>query len=148
MLRIIAGFEPPDRGVVRLRASVGYLAQGIALDDARTLGEYIRAGIAGYDDARSQVEVLATQIAQSPELIAEYGDAVARFDALGGYALDQRAEEILAGLGLDASLDTPIAQLSGGQRARVGLARVLIAEPNLLLLDALFPKHNSFVIAA
>ena len=84
LLRIIAGFEPPDRGVVRLRASVGYLAQGIALDDARTLGEYIRAGIAGYDDARSQVEVLATQIAQSPELIAEYGDAVARFDALGG----------------------------------------------------------------
>jgi ATP-binding cassette subfamily F protein 3 len=135
LLRIIAGFEPPDRGVVRLRASVGCLAQGIALDDARTLGEYIRAGIAGYDDARSQVEVLATRIAQSPELIAEYGDAVARFDALGGYALDQRAEEILAGLGLDASLDTPIAQLSGGQRARVGLARVLIAEPNLLLLD-------------
>ncbi|CAG0940436.1 putative ABC transporter ATP-binding protein YheS [Anaerolineae bacterium] len=135
LLRIIAGQEQPDRGVASLHASVGYLAQGIALDDARTIGEYVRAGIAGYADARHQVELLAAQMAQSPELIAEYGQALVRFDALGGYAVEQRAEEILAGLGLDAPQDTPINQLSGGQRTRVGLARVLLAEPNLLLLD-------------
>src|SRR5512136_2187238 len=58
LLRIITGQEQPDRGRVNLdaHATVGYLAQGIAVDDVRTIGEYIRAGIVGYDDARRQVE--------------------------------------------------------------------------------------------
>lgn len=135
LLRIIAGQAQPDRGVVSLRASVGYLPQGIALDDARTVGEYVRAGVTEYDEARARVEALAAQLAQSPELIAQYGEAVARFEALGGYAVEHRIEEILAGLGLDVPQDALIAKLSGGQRTRVGLACLLLAEPNLLLLD-------------
>ncbi|MBI5305863.1 MAG: ABC-F family ATP-binding cassette domain-containing protein [Chloroflexi bacterium] len=137
LLRIIAGIEQPDRGVVSVRASLGYLAQGIALDDTRTLGEFVREGMPGFDAARARVESLAARMAQSSsdELLAEYGDAMARFDALGGYAVEPRCEEILAGLGLDVPPETPLAKLSGGQRTRAGLARLLLAEPALLLLD-------------
>jgi len=86
LLRIIAGDEQPDAGVVSVRASVGYLAQGIALDDTRTIGEYIRSGIAGYEEARRQVEALAAQMAQSSsqEIVDAYGEAMTRFESLGG----------------------------------------------------------------
>jgi ATP-binding cassette subfamily F protein 3 len=69
-------------------------------------------------------------------LVAAYGEAVARFESLGGYAVEHRIEEIFAGLGLSqVAEETPLEKLSGGQRTRLGLARLLLAEPNLLLLD-------------
>ena len=137
LLRIIAGSEAPDRGSVSVRASLGYLPQGTPPDETRTLGAFVRAGIAGLDAARARVETLAAQLAHnsSAEELAAYGQAVAQFEALGGYAVEQRVEEILAGLGLGAPLETPLAELSGGQRARAGLARLLLAAPALLLLD-------------
>jgi ATPase subunit of ABC transporter with duplicated ATPase domains len=69
-------------------------------------------------------------------LVERFGHAQARFDELGGYALESRAREILAGLGFrDDVVDDDVGNLSGGWKMRVGLARILLMRPDALLLD-------------
>ncbi len=141
LLRIIAGVEQPDAGFARLdaHATLGYLPQGMNLDEALTLDALVRQGVAAWENARSVMDALALQLerdARNESLLAEYGNAVARFEDLGGYQVETRIQEILRGLELDGvPPELPIAKLSGGQRTRAGLARLLISEPDVLLLD-------------
>jgi ATPase subunit of ABC transporter with duplicated ATPase domains len=73
----------------------------------------------------------------SPDLLlARYGELEDQFRLAGGYAAEHEVIKLLRGLGLgDVELDRPVAQLSGGQKTRLALARVLFAAPHLLLLD-------------
>src|SRR5207244_5117794 len=73
---------------------------------------------------------------QMEKLIERFGEVQARFDALGGYALEGRAREILAGLGFSESMiDGDVGALSGGWKMRVALARILLMKPDAMLLD-------------
>jgi ATP-binding cassette subfamily F protein 3 len=144
LLRIIVGQEQPDRGSVRFSpadVTVGYLAQALEFEPGATVGDVMRQAIEGLHEVEQQVEALAQQmtIAQGDELarlMDDYADALARFEAAGGYGVFHGVDAILAGLGLEAvDQDTPVAILSGGQKTRLGLARLLQIGPQLLLLD-------------
>ncbi|NLE45934.1 MAG: ABC-F family ATP-binding cassette domain-containing protein [Chloroflexi bacterium] len=144
LLRIIVGSERPDRGSVRYsphNVSVGYLAQALEFDPEAHVIDVMQAANRSLLDAEHQVQDLAQRMSTAskdelPGLMEAYAQALDRFEASGGYAGFGNVGAILSGLGLDSvGTDTPVGMLSGGQKTRLGLARLLQTHPQLLLLD-------------
>ncbi len=143
LLRIIAGLEEGDRGSVWLEPSarLGYLSQALIYAPDATVGQVIGEAIGPALEIVGQVERLAQAITQATgdeyeRVLEEYSTALEEAERLDAYSASARLAETLAGLGL-AHLDesTSVAILSGGQKTRLGLARLLLARPDLLLLD-------------
>lgn len=139
LFRIIEGQTAPDEGHIILQnhAILGYLAQ--SADDQKTGGSALKSKeIIELEEELSQIEY---ELSQSPEnatrdRLDRYARAQARFEACGGYDFEQRMIEVLTGLGLAADdLARPLDSLSGGERMRVALARLIVQKPDLMLLD-------------
>lgn len=149
ILRCIAGDETPDGGEIVLSppgARVGYLAQALDLPHESasplTFAEALDLAQANFRESERALTHAAERLGETGSGIeldaatAAYDAALAAFEALGGYDREARAAAILTGLGLarvDRSL--PITSLSGGQKTRLGMATLLLAEPDILLLD-------------
>jgi ATPase subunit of ABC transporter with duplicated ATPase domains len=144
VFRMIVGEEAPDSGLVAVDRGVvvGYFSQDIGDMRGRSVLAETMAGAGEVSDAARELHELEHAMAdparsdELTEIIERFGHAQARFDELGGYALESRAREILSGLGFrDEVVEADVGTLSGGWKMRVGLARILLMRPDALLLD-------------
>lgn len=147
LLKLIAGEFTPDGGsITRAKGlTVGYLAQEPQLDPDRTTLDEALSAHTELHAIEADLQRLEAKLGDP----AVYGDEKAlsraldqqhrlllRFEELGGANYEKRVRETLRGLGLDdADLDLKCAALSGGQKKLIGLAKLLITQPDLLLLD-------------
>jgi ATPase subunit of ABC transporter with duplicated ATPase domains len=144
LFRMIAGQEQPDEGQVSLDRgiSIGYFNQDVGEMSGRSAVAEVMDGAGPVSAVASELKALEAAMAdpdradEMDEIIARYGDVLARFEELDGYALDSRAREALAGLGFSQEMmDGDVGKLSGGWKMRVALARILLMRPDVMLLD-------------
>jgi len=144
LFRMITGEELPDTGQVAIekQVSIGYFNQDV--------GEMSgRSAVAEVMDGAGPVSTVAAELASleaamcDPDragdmdaIVERYGEVQARFEELGGYELEGRAREVLAGLSFSQEMmDADVGALSGGWKMRVALARILLMRPDAMLLD-------------
>ncbi len=147
LLRMITGLEEPSAGhIIRSDGvEIGYLAQDPEYPRERTLYEEVREGIAALDDIERELRQLEERFAdpklsenklEHQQAMERYALLHDRFEARDGWKADARVEAVLDGLKIPRQdWHREVSTFSGGERNVVGLARILVRNPGLMLLD-------------
>ncbi|MFC7926219.1 energy-dependent translational throttle protein EttA [Microbacterium laevaniformans] len=139
ILKIMAGLDAPSNGEAKLTPgfTVGILMQEPELDETKTVLENIQDGVAikaKLDRFNEISALMADPDADFDALLAEMGVLQEEIDAADGWDLDSQLEQAMDALRTPPA-DEPVTKLSGGERRRVALAKLLLQKPDLLLLD-------------
>jgi len=139
LFKVLMGVDHLDGGEVRRdrKVSIGYLPQEIHPLKSGTVFENMLEHLGPWSEADKRIKaVMAGLESGDPQALDEYDDAMEAFLTAGGYEMEPRAKAILLGLGFSvASLDAPVATLSGGWAMRLALGGLLAFQHDLLLLD-------------
>ena len=142
VFRLIAGEEQPDDGAVERpkKLTLGYFRQDVGDLKGRSILAETCAGAGEVGQLAEELGKLTAQLETGEgdldAAVERFGEVQARYQDLGGYELEARAQSILAGLGFHtAQTGDDVGTLSGGWKMRVALAQILLAKPDLLLLD-------------
>ncbi|NOJ77954.1 ABC-F family ATP-binding cassette domain-containing protein [Myxococcus xanthus] len=144
LFRMITSQEHPDEGQVAVDrgVTIGYFSQDVGEMEGRSAAAEVMDGAGPVSTVAAELKELEAAMADPDQadnmdkLVERYGLVQGRFEELGGYALEGRAREILAGLGFTQEMmDGDVGALSGGWKMRVALARILLMRPDAMLLD-------------
>ena len=144
LLHIVSGREEADAGSIEIQGAlrVGLLQQQIVTGIGHTVWQFARESHTELAALIDESETIANQMAgrqddASARRLADRYDRVQhKFEQRGGYETDHKIERVLQGLGfVTHELQQPVDQLSGGQQSRLLLAKILLYEPDILLLD-------------
>jgi ATPase subunit of ABC transporter with duplicated ATPase domains len=144
IFRMITGQEHPDEGQVAVDrgVTIGYFSQDVGEMSGRSALAEVLDGAGPVSEVASELKSLEAAMADPDQademerLVERYGVVQGRFEELGGYALEGKGREILAGLGFsEEMMDGDVGALSGGWKMRVALARILLMSPDAMLLD-------------
>jgi ATPase subunit of ABC transporter with duplicated ATPase domains len=144
LFRLITGEDQPDEGQASVDRgiTIGYFSQDVGEMAGKSVVAEVMDGAGPVSAIAAELKELESAMAdpdradEMDDVIARYGEVQGRFEELGGYALEGRAREVLAGLSFSQEMmDGDVGALSGGWKMRVALARILLMRPDVMLLD-------------
>ncbi|WP_419900842.1 ABC-F family ATP-binding cassette domain-containing protein [Roseomonas sp. USHLN139] len=144
LFRMLTGRDEPDEGLVLVDrgVTIGFFSQDVGEMAGRSAVAEVMDGAGDVSSIAAELASLEAamgdpdQLDRIDELVERFGEVQARFEELGGYALESKAREVLAGLSFSQEMmEGDVGRLSGGWKMRVALARILLMRPDVMLLD-------------
>ncbi len=140
LIKIITGEILSDDGFVQFpkNLKMGYLDQYVNVDETQSIRDFLRSAFAEDFEKEQQIADLYTAYGESldDKLLEKAGELQNQLDQGNFYQMDTLIDDLAEGLGISVlGMDTPLASLSGGQRSKLILAKMLLEKPDMLILD-------------